>query len=267
MGVSIKRYTHFYGVFLHIMKKITLEICAASVASCIAAQEGGADRIELCDNLLEGGTTPGYATILTAREKVRIALYPIIRPRGGDFLYDDTEFEIMKKDILLCKQAGCDGVVIGLLTAEGKVDKDRTRILVELAWPMGVTFHRAFDMTTDAFEALEDVIETGCERILTSGQKNTAPEGASLIAELVKKAEGRILIMAGSGVRANNVAELARTSGVTEFHTTAKAYTDSRMIYRNPNVSMGGIPGVPEYGIAVTQAEQVKLIRQEAEAV
>lgn len=249
------------------MKKITLEICAASVASCIAAQEGGADRIELCDNLLEGGTTPGYATILTAREKVSIALYPIIRPRGGDFLYDETEFSIMKKDIQLCKQAGCDGVVIGLLTPAGKVDKERTRELVELAWPMGVTFHRAFDMTDDPFEALEDIISTGCERILTSGQRNTAPEGAALIAQLVTKAAGRISIMAGSGVREHNIAELVKTSGATEFHTTAKGYIDSHMVYRNPHVSMGGIPGVPEYGIAVTQAEQVKRIRQEAEAV
>lgn len=247
------------------MEKITLEICAASVASCIAAKEGGADRIELCDNLLEGGTTPSYATIALAREKVNIALYPIIRPRGGDFLYDELEFEIMKKDIQLCKQLGCDGVVIGLLTAAGKIDLPRTKELVELAWPMGVTFHRAFDMTDDPFQALEDVIAAGCERILTSGQRNTAAEGASLIAELVQKAEGRIAIMAGSGVRANNVAELVNTTQAKEYHTTAKAYIDSRMQYRNPNISMGGIPGVPEYGIAVSQVEQVKLIRNHAE--
>lgn len=247
------------------MEKITLEICAASVTSCIAAQEGGADRIELCDNLLEGGTTPSYATIALAREKVNIALYPIIRPRGGDFLYDELEFEIMKKDIQLCKQLGCDGVVIGLLTAEGKIDLPRTKELADLAWPMGVTFHRAFDMTDDPFQALEDVITTGCERILTSGQRNTATEGASLIAELVNKAEGRIAIMAGSGVRANNVADLVNNAHAKEYHTTAKSYIDSHMTYRNPNVSMGGIPGVPEYGIAVSQAEQVKLIRLNAE--
>lgn len=247
------------------MEKITLEICAASLASCVAAAEGGADRIELCDNLLEGGTTPSYATIALAREKVKIALYPIIRPRGGDFLYDDLEFAIMQKDIQLCKELGCDGVVTGLLTADGKVDKPRTRTLVELAWPMGVTFHRAFDMTDDAFEALEDVIETGCERILTSGQRNTAPEGAPLIAQLVEKAAGRIAIMAGSGVRANNVGALVTATRAQEYHTTAKDYIESRMQFRNPNVSMGGIPGVPEYGIAVTQAEQVKLIREEAE--
>jgi copper homeostasis protein len=241
-------------------KKITLEICAASVASCIAAEEGGAQRIELCDNLLEGGTTPSYATIATAREKVKIDLYPIIRPRGGDFLYDDLEFILMQKDIKLCKSLGCNGVVIGLLTADGKVDVPRTTALVKLAWPMGVTFHRAFDMTEDPLQALEDIIETGCERILTSGQRNTAIEGIPLLKTLVEKAEGRIAIMVGSGVRAHNIAELVKETGATEFHTTAKAYEESGMQYRNPNVSMGGIPGVPEYGISKTQVSEVKKI-------
>ncbi|RPD42700.1 copper homeostasis protein CutC [Chitinophaga barathri] len=247
------------------MEKITLEICATSLASCKAAQEGGADRIELCDNLLEGGTTPSYAMIKLARETVSIALYPIIRPRGGDFLYDEEEFAIMKEDIRVCKELGCDGVVIGLLTAEGKVDKTRTGELVELAKPMGVTFHRAFDMTEDPLQALEDIISTGCERILTSGQRNTALEGAELIATLAGKAAGRIRIMAGSGLRDHNAAALASATQAREFHTTAKEYEDSRMIYRNPNVSMGGIPGVPEYGIAVTRAAVVRRIREEAE--
>lgn len=247
------------------MEKITLEICATSLASCKAAQEGGADRIELCDNLLEGGTTPSYATIKLARETVNIALYPIIRPRGGDFLYSEEEFAIMKEDIRVCKELGCDGAVIGLLTPEGKVDTGRTRELVELAKPMGVTFHRAFDMTDDPFQALEDVIATGCERILTSGQRNTAMEGAELIAALVEKAAGRIRIMAGSGLRDHNAAALAAATHAREFHTTAKTYEDSRMIYRNPNVSMGGIPGVPEYGIAITRSATVRKIREEAE--
>lgn len=244
---------------------ITLEICANSVASCIAAQQGGAHRIELCDNLLEGGTTPSYATIALAREKVEIDLYPIIRPRGGDFLYDDLEFAIMQKDIAVCKQLGCNGVVIGLLTADGKVDVPRTKLLVEQAWPMGVTFHRAFDMTEDPLQALEDIITTGCERILTSGQRNTAPEGIDLLKTLVKLAEGRIIIMAGSGVRANNIAMLVKETGATEFHTTARSYVESGMIYRNPHVSMGGIPGVPEYGISLTQATDVKLILELAQ--
>jgi copper homeostasis protein len=244
---------------------ITLEICASSVASCIAAQQGGAQRIELCDNLLEGGTTPSYATIALAREKVDIDIYPIIRPRGGDFLYDDLEFAIMQKDIAMCKQLGCNGVVIGLLTADGQVDIERTTILVEQAWPMGVTFHRAFDMTADPLQALEDVISTGCERILTSGQRNTAPEGTELLKTLVNLAEGRIIIMVGSGVRANNITMLVQETGATEFHTTARSYVESKMVYRNPHVSMGGIPGVPEYGISLTQADDVKLILELAQ--
>lgn len=240
----------------------TLEICAASIASCLAAAEGGANRIELCDNLLEGGTTPSYATIALAREKVKIDLYPIIRPRGGDFLYSDLEFEVMKKDIELCKQLGCNGVVIGILLPNGRVDKERCRILTQLAWPMGVTFHRAFDMTDNPFEALEDIISIGCERILTSGARNTAVEGAPLLKDLLERANDRIAIMAGSGVRATNIAQLIQTTGITEFHTTAKAYEESKMVYRNPNVSMGGIPGVPEYGISVTQKKEVALIRE-----
>ncbi|NLR57053.1 copper homeostasis protein CutC [Chitinophaga polysaccharea] len=240
----------------------TLEICAASVASCLAAAEGGANRIELCDNLLEGGTTPSYATIALAREKVKIDLYPIIRPRGGDFLYSDLEFEVMKKDIELCKQLGCNGVVIGILLPNGRVDQERCRILTQLAWPMGVTFHRAFDMTDNPFEALEDIISIGCERILTSGARNTAVEGAALLKDLLERANDRIAIMAGSGVRATNIAQLIQTTGITEFHTTAKAYEESKMVYRNPNVSMGGIPGVPEYGISVTQKKEVALIRE-----
>lgn len=242
--------------------KITLEICAASVASCVAAQEGGANRIELCDNLLEGGTTPSYATITLAREKVNIALYPIIRPRGGDFLYSDLEYETMKRDIAVCKQLGCDGIVTGLLTPEGKVDIPRTKALVELAWPMGVTYHRAFDMTNDPLQALEDVIATGCERILTSGHRNTAVEGALLLAELVKKADGRIAIMVGSGVRSHNIGQLIQATRAQEYHTTAKAFIESGMQYRNPNVSMGGIAGVPEYGISQTQSSEVKRILQ-----
>jgi copper homeostasis protein len=239
---------------------IKLEICANSVASCIAAEQGGAHRIELCDNLLEGGTTPSYATIVLARQKVSIDLYPIIRPRGGDFLYDDLEFAIMEKDVALCKQIGCNGIVIGLLTADGKVDVVRTKKLVEQAWPMGVTFHRAFDMTEDPLQALSDIISTGCERILTSGQRNTAPEGTELLSKLVELAEDQIIIMPGSGVRANNIEMLVKETGASEFHTSARAYTESGMVYRNPHVSMGGIPGVPEYGISVTQASEVKLI-------
>ncbi|GEP91432.1 copper homeostasis protein [Chitinophaga terrae (ex Kim and Jung 2007)] len=239
-----------------------LEICAGSVASCIAAQKGGADRIELCDNLLEGGTTPSYGTIALAREKTSIKLYPIIRPRGGDFLYSDLEFDTMIKDIQLCKQLGCDGVVIGILTPDGKVDKERCKVLVTLAAPMKVTFHRAFDMTDNPFEALEDIISLGFERILTSGGRNTALEGASTLRQLVNSANDRIAVMAGSGVRSSNIAQLIKETGITEYHTSAKSYEDSKMVYRHPNVSMGGIPGVPEYGISQTREKEVALIRE-----
>lgn len=244
---------------------ITLEICATSVASCIAAQAGGAQRIELCDNLPEGGTTPSHATIAVARKKVDIHLYPIIRPRGGDFLYDNIEFEVMQQDIAICKQLGCDGVVIGMLTRNGQVDKARCKALVELAWPLGITFHRAFDMTADPLEALEDIINIGCERILTSGQRNTAMEGIPLLKKLVQQADERIAIMVGGGVRSNNITDLVKETGAREYHTTARAYIESDMQYRNPDVSMGGIPGVPEYGISRTQADQVRLIRELAQ--
>ncbi|RFS24842.1 copper homeostasis protein CutC [Chitinophaga silvatica] len=243
----------------------TLEICAGSVASCLAAQNGGANRIELCDNLLEGGTTPSYGTIALAREKTQIALYPIIRPRGGDFLYSDLEFETMIKDIELCKQLGCNGVVAGILTADGRVDKVRCKVLTTVAAPLKVTFHRAFDMTDNPFEALEDIIALGFERILTSGGRNTALEGATLLKDLLIRANDRIAIMAGSGVRSGNIEQLIKSTGITEYHTSAKAYEDSKMVYRNPNISMGGIPGVPEYGISETQQKEVALIREIAE--
>jgi copper homeostasis protein len=245
-------------------KKIILEICANSVASAIAAREGGADRVELCDNLWEGGTTPSYATIFKARELLQIDVYPIIRPRGGDFLYTDLEFELMKKDILLCKEAGCDGVVIGILTADGKTDVKRTQQLVSLAWPMGVTFHRAFDMTADPFEALEDIIQAGCERILTSGQKNTAPEGAALISQLITKADDRIIIMAGAGVREHNIADLVRQTKAVEYHTTAQKIIPTKMKFHSP-ITMGDNRNA--YESKVTDADLVKKIRAVAESI
>jgi copper homeostasis protein len=239
---------------------VILEICAGSVTSALAAQEGGADRVELCDNLLEGGTTPSYAAIVRARELLKIALYPIIRPRGGDFLYDDLEFDIMSRDIALCRQLGCDGVVIGLLTAAGTVDKKRTKLLVELAWPMGVTFHRAFDRTRDPEEAMEDIIQTGCERILSSGQRPTAPEGAELLAGLVRKAAGRIAIMVGSGVREDNVSELVRRTKATEYHSTAKSLVESNMRFGDKLAEKGVTPP-----LTVTDAGIVRRLRERAQ--
>ncbi len=214
-----------------------LEVIAFTIESVLLAQQSGAHRIELCDNPAEGGTTPGYGMIKTAREKSSLLLYPIIRPRGGDFLYSNGEFEIMKRDVLLCKALGCDGVVIGLLQPDGSIDKKRTAILAETAYPLGVTFHRAFDRVANPFEALEDVIACGCERILTSGLKPTAPEGAETIAQLVRQADNRIIIMPGSGVRANNIAALARQTQASEFHSSARKMIDSKMDYLNNSMN------------------------------
>lgn len=213
--------------------KFLLEVIGFNIESCILAQAAGASRIELCDNPGEGGTTPSYGFIKAARGKLQIDLYPIIRPRGGDFFYTVAEFEIMKTDVKICKELGCNGVVIGMLNADGTVDTKRCKRLVELAYPMGVTFHRAFDRTTDASQALEDIIEIGCERILTSGLKPTALEGSETIATLIKRAGERIIIMPGSGVRSDNITELAQKTGAVEFHTSARINIDSKMNFSN----------------------------------
>ena len=208
-----------------------LEIIAFNIESCTIAQASGATRIELCDNPGDGGTTPSYGFIKAAREKLHIELYCMIRPRGGDFFYSDDEFEIMKTDVLQCKQLGCDGVVIGLLNKDATVDLTRSKKLVELAYPMGVTFQRAFDRVSDPFKALEDIIATGCERILTSGLVPSCLDGAPLIAKLVQQADERIVIMPGSGLRSGNVIDVAKITGATEFHTSARIFADTKMEY------------------------------------
>lgn len=215
----------------------TLEVIAFNIESCILAEANGVSRIELCDNQADGGTTPSYGFIKAARAILSIELYPIIRPRGGDFLYSDAEFDIIKSDVLLCKNLGCDGVVIGLLNADGTVDKERTKILTKLAYPMGVTFHRAFDRTNDMFEALEDIIECGCERILTSGQKPTAFEGKDNIKALIVKADNRIIIMPGSGINSKNIVEIVQYTGATEFHSSARNLIESKMQFSQSSMN------------------------------
>ncbi|HMH21719.1 MAG TPA: copper homeostasis protein CutC [Puia sp.] len=210
-----------------------LEICCYNLPSALVAQQAGAHRVELCADPADGGTTPSYGTIKTARAQLNILLYPIIRPRGGDFLYVEEDFEIMKKDIVFCKQAGCDGVVIGMLNEDGTVDKKRSARLVELAYPLGVTFHRAFDRAINPFEALEDIIAIGCERILTSGQRPTAREGANLLDELVRQADERIIIMPGSGIRSSNIAELVKITDAAEYHSSASTRQAGNMKYGN----------------------------------
>jgi copper homeostasis protein len=217
-----------------------IEIATSDFRTTESAVEGGADRIELCANLAEGGTTPSHGLIAKCREHFKIAIFPIIRPRGGDFLYGKDEFGIMAKDIQYCKQTGCDGVVLGLLNIDGTIDLIRTGDLVELAYPMGVTFHRAFDRCRDPFEALEELIEVGCERILTSGQQPAAPQGVDLIAELNKAADGRITIMPGSGVRKDNIKLIAEKTGCTEFHSSLRGKERSRMEFIHPSFANSG---------------------------
>jgi len=214
--------------------KYLIEIATSDFLTTKSAVEGGADRIELCANLAEGGTTPSYAHIKKCREAFDIALFPIIRPRGGDFLYTKDEFEIMKNDIKLCKELGCEGIVIGLLNMDGTIDMTRTSELIELVYPLEVTFHRAFDRCKDPFAALEELIEIGCQRILTSGQKPTVSEGVDLIAELNKKADDRIIILPGSGVRKDNIKMLAEKTGCIEFHSSLRGKAKSPMQFIHP---------------------------------
>jgi Uncharacterized protein involved in copper resistance len=237
--------------------KFKLEICSGSVESAINAQLAGADRVELCDNLSEGGTTPSFGSIVSARDNLTIGLHVIIRPRGGDFLYSDSEYDIMRRDIESCSESGIDGIVIGLLRKDGTIDTNRTAKLVELAYPMSVTFHRAFDMCNDPFKGLEDIISTGAARILTSGQKNIVPEGVDLIRELVKKAGTRIIIMPGSGLDESNIAGMAKATGATEFHLTAQKMVESEMIFRRMNIPMGRMPGIPEFSRKIADPERI----------
>ncbi|OBU86105.1 copper homeostasis protein CutC [Chromobacterium subtsugae] len=245
---------------------IVLEICAGSPASALAAQEGGAQRVELCDNLLEGGTTPSYGALALARDRLAIGLHALIRPRGGDFLYSELEFEQMARDIELCRRLGVDGVALGLLTADGDVDVERTRQLAGLAGPLAVTFHRAFDMARDPARALEDVIAAGCRRLLSSGQAPAAPQGAALLRALREQAGARLAVMPGAGVRADNIAALRRQTGCLEFHASARAAAASGMRHRQPGLSMGA-PGADEYARQETSAQLVReLARQAAQA-
>jgi copper homeostasis protein len=216
---------------------ILLEIAVFNIQSALLAADACADRLELCENPADGGTTPSYGTLKTVREKISIPVFPIVRPRGGDFFYTDDEHAVMKKDIQLCKQSGFEGIVIGLLNTDATIDVDRTRRLVDLAYPMEVTFHRAFDRTKDPFQSLEDIINSGCQRILTSGQVPNAFDGKDLIKKLIEQADNRIIIMPGSGVRSNNIKELANFTGATELHSSARKIIPSLMKYINAGMN------------------------------
>jgi len=214
--------------------RLGLEIASNSVASALAAQAGGADRIELFDNLAEGGTTPSFASIAMARERLTIPLFVLVRPRAGDFHYDALETELMLRDIAQCRALGCDGVVVGALDAQGDIDLPLCHELVRAAGPLQVTFHRAFDATRDLSAALEQVVGLGCQRVLTSGGQVSAEAGSKVLASLVAQAAGRISVMAGAGLVPSNVAAVARQTGCTELHASAKGLRRSDMQFQNP---------------------------------
>jgi copper homeostasis protein len=237
-----------------------LEICVDNVESAMVAQYAGADRVELCNNLQEGGTTPGFGMISSARSNLCIGLNVIIRPRGGDFLYSDLEYEIMRREIEVCGECGVDGVVLGILLPEGEIDTDRTAKLVELARPMSVTFHRAFDMCNDPFKGLEDIIAAGANRLLTSGQKTKAEDGIGLINDLIAKADDRIAIMPGSGINTTNILNIARATGAKEFHLTGRKVTESSMIFRRRGISMGGSSDISEFSRKVADPDVIRSI-------
>ena len=214
-----------------------LEVCSFHPTSCLIAEKCGAVRVELCDNPIEGGTTPGYGTVKLVREKISIKLYPIIRPRSGNYFYSDDEFEIIKNDIEICKQLGCDGISVGISTINSEIDTERLKRIVEWAMPMNVTCNRVFDSAPEPFKALEDIISCGCERILTSGQKSAAPDAADLLKQLVQTAGDRIIIMPGAGVKSTNIAQLKNASGAKEFHSSARKIVPNNVTYINKEVS------------------------------
>jgi copper homeostasis protein len=236
-----------------------------SVAGVRAAEAAGAQRVELCGDLLEGGTTPSLGMIRQARTVAGIKLHVIIRPRGGDFLFDDDEFAVMRADIDTAKAEGADGVVIGLLMADGKIDAERTGALTAQARPLSVTFHRAFDMTPDPFEALETLVGLGIDRVLTSGQEATVLEGLPLIAELIRRAGGRIIVMPGGGITARNVSRIAATARPREIHFAALEPAAGAMQFRRHHVFMGGELRPPEYDRFVTSIQTIRMVMAETQ--
>lgn len=244
---------------------MTVEIVVYNITSALKALEGGADRIELCDNPGEGGTTPSYGTIEVVRKNLSIDVYVMIRPRGGDFHYSSYEFHAMRRDIIQCQRLSVDGVVFGILKPDGTIDVARCRDLIQLARPLKVTCHRAFDMTRDPFEAMEMCIEAGFDRILTSGQRPVAIEGIELIGQLREKAGERIAIMPGSGVNEKTVEAIVGGSGVNEIHFSATAFDNSGMTFRNEKISGMGDEEGGEFKLRTVDPDRVREIRRLAE--
>lgn len=237
-----------------------IEICLEDVKSIISAQDGGADRVELCSDLFEGGLTPSIGTVRTALKYATTPVNCMIRSRGGDFCYSDLEFEVMKQDVTAFKEAGVNGIVFGILTPDGDVDIARSREIIELARPLSVTFHRAFDMTRDPYKALEDLIALGVDRVLTSGQEASVPEGAELLAELVKLAGDRIIIMPGCGISERNFENIREKIGAREYHVHLPAEERSEMRFHPGHIYMGGLLRQSEFTLVHTDASRVREI-------
>jgi len=242
-------------------QRVLLEICIDSVESALAAQEGGADRVELCSALFEGGLTPSAGLLEVVRERLKIGVAAMIRPRGGDFCYSADEFAVMERDLVFAKEVGADVIVLGLLNPDGTVDRERTRKLIDLARPLQVTFHRAFDMARDPYEALDAVLELGVERLLTSGQEKSAVEGMELIAELVRRAGDRLVVMPGGGITERNLKKVLSFTGAREIHGSASGTRESRMTFRNTRVFMGGQMGPPEFLMKQADVGRVRSFR------
>jgi len=242
-----------------------LEICVDSVESAVAAEQGGAQRVELCSALSEGGLTPSAGLLREVRGRIGIGVHVMVRPRGGDFFYTDHEYKVMQDDIAFAAECGAHGVVFGLLTPEGNVDTVRTRALVKLAQPMEVTFHRALDMTREPSTALEHIIETGADRVLTSGAEPTAILGYPRIHAMTQAAGSRIKIMVGGGVRPQNVKEIAARTGAFEFHAALRRAVESPMTFRNRKLHLSH-PGSDEYARTEVHAADVKALREAIDA-
>jgi copper homeostasis protein len=231
--------------------KRIFEVCAFNIQSAIIAEKAGAERVELCDNPVEGGTTPSYGTIIETRERINIDLYPIIRPRAGNYLYDTEEYTIMKRDILICRDLGCDGISVGAQKINGEIDTEMLKRIVEWAGAMGVTCNRVFDCAPDPFKALEDIISCGCERILTSGLRSAAPDAGNLLGELVKAAGNRIIIMPGAGIKSTNIKKLVKESDAHEYHGSARKIAPNPVTFLNKEVS--------DYGnVYITDEQEVR---------
>lgn len=237
-----------------------LEICVDSVESAIAAESGGAQRIELCSDLFEGGITPSFGLIEAVRRNVGLAIFVMVRPRGGDSFYTEYEFETMQHDVNEVKNLGVHGVVLGLLDANGRVDIVRTRKLIELAHPMQVTFHRAFDMSANLSDSLERVIQSGAHRILTSGGKQSVLQGVNEVAKLINLADGRIQVMAGGSIRQENIEQIAGMTGAMEFHCSLRTQIDSPVLFRNPELQLGTVAN-DEFARYIVREDDVRALR------